>query len=192
MSQPTFHEDWYSTEQCNKLVDLYKTVKDIEGLVIEIGCWEGKSTIYLANTCYPETLLCNDTWLGNIAESDMDGEPHITTKILKERDVYGIFIDNMNKFTKGNYKVIRKDCLEWLLTIQQPIKFCHIDASHDYHSVKKTIDLVKPFMVKSGVICGDDYFCDFPKLDGGVQRAVKEAFTSFEVLYNKLWFWINK
>ena len=192
MSYPTFHEDWYSNEQCMMLVQLYNTVKEETGLIIEIGCWEGKSTIHLANTCYPEVLICNDTWLGNLAEEQIGGEPHITTHILKHRDVYQVFINNMNQFTKSNYKVVKEDCLEWLKTVNEPIKFCHIDASHDYHSVKKTIDLVRPHMVKKGIICGDDYFCDFAQLDGGVQRAVNEAFTDFKVVGNKLWYWINE
>ena len=77
------------------LSNLLKEVKGIDGKIIEIGCWEGKSTICLANTCFPETLICNDTWLGNVQESLITGLIHPTEVILKERDVYSRFIDNM-------------------------------------------------------------------------------------------------
>ena len=64
-----FNESWYSDSQLNNLINLLNQVKMLNGAIIEIGCWEGRSTIKLANACYPETLICNDTWLGNIDES---------------------------------------------------------------------------------------------------------------------------
>lgn len=63
-----FNENWYMDIQCEHLKLLAKTVKHLNGKCIEIGCWEGKSTYNLANELYPDILLCNDTWLGNIEE----------------------------------------------------------------------------------------------------------------------------
>ena len=93
-----FHENWYSENQLKDLVNLVKQVKELNGSIIEIGCWEGKSAIRLANSCFPENLICNDTWLGNVQESVVTGITHVTEQILKERDVYTIFINNMNSF----------------------------------------------------------------------------------------------
>ena len=106
-----FNEDWYSDSQCNELIKLVKLVENIEGEIIEIGCWEGKSTINIANTCYPQKLICNDTWLGNVEESKITGIKHITEIILQERDVLNIFIQNMDLLTKGNYKIVKRDCM---------------------------------------------------------------------------------
>ena len=86
-----FNECWYDDSQIINLVDLVKKTPDISGDVIEIGCWEGKSTISIANACYPDTLICNDTWLGNVQESIVTGLEHPTETILKTRDVYDIF-----------------------------------------------------------------------------------------------------
>ena len=122
-----FNENWYSENQLNDLVNLVDKVKNIDGNIIEIGCWEGKSTISLANRCYPEFVICNDTWLGNVQESATTGITHITEEILKERDVYSIFINNMNNNTKKNYTIIKKDCIEWLKSFEGSIKFIHID-----------------------------------------------------------------
>ena len=84
--------------------------------------------------------------------------------------------------------------MKWLTMFKEPIKFIHIDASHDYESVKKTIDLVKPKVVLGGIICGDDFLtADLSRHDlhGGVERAVKESFgTSYQNIGN-LWFWKN-
>jgi predicted O-methyltransferase YrrM len=189
-----FNEDWYSLQQINNLILLVEKTKDISGNLIEIGCWEGKSTINIANKCYPEILICNDTWLGNTEESKISGSEHITETILKTRDVYTIFVKNMNTLTKQNYQIVKKDCIEWLTNYNEPIKFIHIDASHEYESVYKTIQLALPKMVKGGIICGDDFLSanmNHHLLHGGVERAVKESFTNFKNIDN-LWYFINE
>jgi len=189
-----FHEDWYSEAQCEILKQLIDAVQYIKGNIIEIGCWEGKSTYHIANSCYPETLICNDTWLGNTAESNLTGNIHPTEIIVKNRDVYGCFLENMNNLTKGNYKVVKRDCLEWLNEFEEDIKFIHIDASHEYESVHRTISLALPKMVKGGVICGDDFLtCHKGRLDlhGGVERAVEELLPNFKNIEN-LWFYIHE
>ena len=152
-----FNENWYSDNQVHNLISLLKQTRDLTGDIIEIGCWEGKSTIGLANNCYPETLICNDTWLGNVQESIITGQEHITERILKVRDVYSIFVNNMNNHTQKNYKIVKMDCIEWLEGYDASIKFIHIDASHEYESVIKTIQRALPKMVKGGIICGDDF-----------------------------------
>jgi hypothetical protein len=185
-----FHEDWYSDDQISELTNLYDTVKDKTGAVIEIGCWEGKSTIGLAKKCFPEVLICNDTWLGNVGESAITGVIHHTELILKERDVYSAFINNMNNYTLKNYTVVKEDCIEWLKRYTDSIKFIHIDASHEYESVFETINLVLPKMVKGGVICGDDYLnsnMGRESLHGGVERAVRETLPAHANIGN-LWY----
>ena len=71
-----FNEDWYSQDQCNNLIELVKSVNNLPGVVIEVGCWEGKSTVSIANSCYPDNVICNDTWLGNVSESNLTGIKH--------------------------------------------------------------------------------------------------------------------
>jgi len=186
-----FNEQWYSDAQCADLINLLNRTKYVSGSIIEIGCWEGKSTSHLANGCYPENIICNDTWLGNINESNITGQTHVTEIILKQRDVYSIFINNMNTLTKGNYEVVKQDCIEWLKTYDKPIKFIHIDASHEYESVFDTIQLVLPKMVKGGIICGDDFLTaniSRNDLHGGVERAVRECLPTCNNIDN-LWYW---
>ena len=77
-----FNEEWYCNAQMVNLNNLLDKVKGIDGRIIEIGCWEGRSTMNLANRCFPENLICNDTWLGNVAESKITGVTHITEEIL--------------------------------------------------------------------------------------------------------------
>jgi hypothetical protein len=190
-----FNEDWYNNNQINDLITLANSVNKLDGNIIEIGCWEGKSTTALANAIYPETIICNDTWLGNVAESELTGQTHITIQILQERDVYNTFLDNMNTMTKKNYKIIKDDYLNWLKTYNEKIKFCHIDASHEYDSVYKTIELLLPNVISGGILCGDDFATaniGRKDLHGGVERAVREHFPDCKTLSNgNLWYWIK-
>lgn len=189
-----FNEDWYSYAQCNELTKFITQVKDISGDIIEIGCWEGKSTSAIARSCYPEIVICNDTWLGNVNESILTGQTHITEILCKERDVYRIFLNNMNSLTDKNYKVVKKDCMDWLSNdYNSSIKFIHIDACHEYESVHETIRLVMPKMVKGGIICGDDFqtaHINRTDLHGGVERAVRELLPGFKNIDN-LWYFVN-
>jgi len=188
-----FNEEWYIESQLNNLCDLLPQVKNLQGSIIEIGCWEGRSTHRLANACYPETLICNDTWLGNVQESLVTGQEHITEQIVKTRNVYAIFVNNMDSLTQHNYTIVKQDCLEWLTTYTDPIKFIHIDASHEYESVVRTIRLVLPILVKGGVICGDDFLSAHlgrVDLHGGVERAVRETLPGFQTARN-LWYWVK-
>ena len=192
--QEMFNENWYPNMQILELGCLSKNVFNIEGKIIEIGCWEGKSTSHLANSVYPENLICNDTWLGNVEESKASGKKHVTELILESRDVHSIFLRNMDLITKGNYSVVKKDCFVWLKEFNEPIKFCHIDASHDYESVKSIIELLLPKIVKGGILCGDDFLSAHKgriDLHGGVERAVRETLPNFSNKEN-LWYWVNE
>jgi predicted O-methyltransferase YrrM len=169
-------------------------IPDSPGLVIEIGCWEGKSAMAIANSVYPTNLVCNDTWLGNIEESKLSNQLHPTEVILQQRDVYSIFVKNMDNFTKGNYSVVKQDCLQWLRSLKDSVKFCHIDASHDYYSVYNTILLLLPLMTYGGILCGDDFVnagIHHPTLNGGVERAVRELLPGFQNREN-FWYWVKK
>jgi hypothetical protein len=166
-----FHENWYNDKQIKILMDTVKKIKTLNGSIVEIGCWEGKSTIAIANSCYPDILEAVDTWGGNYDEDPN----HPSVLIAKQRNVFKEFNTNINKLTKGNVKIFKKDCFEFLESKLEPIKFCHIDASHDYNSVKRTISMLLPKLVNGAILCGDDYGSGKHKrLFGGVKRAVKE------------------
>jgi predicted O-methyltransferase YrrM len=190
-----FHENWYKDSQCRDLEFLSQEVKSLGGAVIEIGCWEGKSTSHLANASYPNTVTAVDTWRGNVAESACTGVRHPTEIICEKRDVFARFKANMDALTRGNYEIVRQDCLKWLKTFRKPVKLAHIDASHEYESVFETIQALKPLVVPGGILCGDDFksaHAGRKDLNGGVERAVRESFGDKFVQRGNLWIWRNK
>ena len=128
-----FNENWFSNSQIKDLVETVRKVKNLEGKLIEIGCWEGRSTVAIANECFPENLDAVDNWKGSIDESPN----HETVILASQRDIFQIFRDNIKSLTKGNVTPYQQDCFAYLAALEQPVKFCNIDASHDYKSVKK-------------------------------------------------------
>jgi predicted O-methyltransferase YrrM len=185
-----FTENWYPTYKLDALKQAAESIKGAPGIIVEIGCWEGKSTCTLANAVYPETVHAVDTWQGNIAE----GADHASVVKAKERDVHKAFLANIAKRTKGNVTDRKQDCMEYLKSLKCAVKFCHIDAAHDYASVKQTIQLLKPLLVKGAILCGDDFMsanANRKDLDGGVERAVREECPGFDSNAD-FWYWVNK
>ena len=183
-----FNEDWYSDDQIKLLEGACKSIVDLEGAVIEIGCWEGKSSIAIANSFPNDTLIAVDTWKGSVLED----ENHPTVALSKERDILAAFRRNMATETKGNVELRQMDCHVFEKEWEGKIKFLHLDAAHDYDNVVDTLRALKSYVVPDGIICGDDFTnasIQRRDLNGGVERAVREVFSKFLTKGN---FWIYK
>lgn len=205
-----FNENWYDNRQIKELEELLSKVKDIEGDIIEIGVWEGKSTFTISNQLFPQPVIAVDSWLGNVYEdtqtSKLGFKTHPTLEILNKRDVYSVWKDNIEDYKTNhdgvsNILEYRGDCFKFIelyksgklpFEVFGKIKFVHIDADHHYDSVKKTIDELIPLMIPGGVMCGDDYGKNesTPQtfLKGGVKKAVQDSFNSFGTGYHDLWY----
>ena len=182
-----YREEWYSDKQLQSLRLACKSVRFLEGAVVELGCWEGRSTTAIANCCYPDTVLAVDTWAGNLDENP----DHPSVIAARERDVFATFATNMKRLTHGNVRPFVMKSTDFLAQARVPVKFCHIDACHDYPSVYADISSVMPLMVEGGVICGDDFQnanINRTDLQGGVEHAVRELLPGFRSAEN-FWYW---
>jgi hypothetical protein len=180
-----FHENWYSDFQLNELSKLVSEVRDLPGVFVEIGCWEGRSTVQIAATCAPQPLHAIDHWLGNVDE----GADHPSVVAVANRDVYSTFLRNIEAFP--NVVVHRASGEEAFSAWDLPVKFAHVDVGHTYEATRQVIDVLLPHMVTNGIVCGDDYLESHvgrTDLHGGVQRAVGERLPYHSVVGN-LWFW---
>ena len=193
----TFRENWYSTQQAHHIAELATTMRD-KGMCMEIGCWEGFSTYYIANAIYPTQLLCVDTWQGSIAEN----VNHVSVIEAEKRDVYRQFRDNMQALTKGNYLTFVYDwrgIIPILKGAGYEFSFVHIDAEHDYQSVYDCIEMLYPLMVHGGIMCGDDFTsANIARTDlgGGVEKAVRDFFGAKGIeihsANNAWWIYVNE
>ncbi len=189
---PSFREDWYGAEQLAVVGHLAQSAPH-EGAIVEIGCWEGRSAVCIAQSVAPRTLIAVDHWRGNedeLAAKGGDGaQPFVDfgVEAARERDIEATFVRNMEMLTPHNVCVEEKDWREWVNEHPDlPIAFLHLDAAHDYDSVRDCLDAVKPYLIPNAVLCGDDYYGD------GVHRAVNDALgAGVQDIGGRLWVWQN-
>ncbi len=181
--RPVFHEDWYSGAQALYVGQLARQAP--EGAIVEIGCWEGRSSIVIANLINPRILHCVDHWQGNIDE-DAD---HTSGATARERNVRNTFVANMERCTPGNMTWVCRDWRRWIKEwhynglngSESRIAFLHLDASHDRASVRDCLTAIAPFLVDGAILCGDDAY------DERVIAGVRDVFPDAEVLGERLW-----
>ena len=173
--KPEFHEDWYSGAQALYIGQLARQAP--EGAIVEIGCWEGRSSIVLAQLINPRVLHCVDHWQGNIDE-DAD---HESGKIASERDVFATFKANMERCTPNNWLQSHSGWQEWVAWKDRSIAFLHLDASHDRASVRDCLTAIKPFLVDGAILCGDDAY------DARVIAGARDVFPDAEIVGERLW-----
>lgn len=137
--------------------------------VVEIGCWRGKSSTFLAveiiNSGKRIKLDCVDTWKGS-SEHNLDSES-------AQEELYISFLKNIEP-VRDVINPIRTTSL-WAVSLykDESLDFVFIDASHDYDNVSKDIAAWIPKVKKGGILAGHDY------AEGtwdGVVKAVNDYF----------------
>ena len=99
----------------------------------------------------------------------------------------------MQSAMRGNVDLHRSEAITFLKGRQAPIKFCHIDAAHDYDSVRETIELLLPRLVPGAVLFGHDYqsaHAGRADLNGGVERAVRATLPAWVTRGNN-WYYVH-
>jgi SAM-dependent methyltransferase len=166
----SFTENWFDVESQHALADLFTRVVDLDGDVVEVGCWEGRSTIALAKAANGPVHAV-DTWEGSHGE--------ISAVIAQDRDVYRTFLANI----EAEHVDVIPHRMGWrdYFTDGMRCRFVHIDAEHSYREVYDAIERVKPLMVPGGILCGDDVH------HPPVQQAVIEHFPEAEIAATLWW-----
>ena len=157
-----FTELWIPNETLNRLRELVASVQNIPGGIMEIGVWEGRSFVQIAEAAHPRKAHAVDHFMG----SSTDGA--ITGEVAQQRDIYQSFIGNTAHL--DNVVVHRMDSDAFMEMWNEPVAFAHIDAHHSYESVKRQIEWILPKLSPGAVLCGDDYSQRWP----GVVQAVDE------------------
>jgi predicted O-methyltransferase YrrM len=125
---------------------------------LEIGCWKGKSTAFMAvdiiNSNKMIHLTCVDSWLG---DNDCGQE-----------NLFNEFLSNMAPVSH-KINVLRNFSVQAARNFPDNFfDFIFIDAAHDYMSVKQDIITWLPKLKPEGIIAGHDYFVE------SVRHAVNE------------------
>lgn len=146
----SFTEEWFSVASQRSVSSLVRSTRGLPGRVVEVGCWEGRSTVAIAHAAFPDIVHAVDTWAGSPDEISAE------LAASEGRDVFATFTDNIAQLTRGNVEPHRMGWREYFAEDAGPVRFCHIDAEHTYREVFDNIETVLPLMVAGGVLCGDD------------------------------------
>ena len=174
----TFTEEWFNEASQDVLARLVKSVADVDGLIVEIGSWEGRSTIAMANAAYPRKVHACDTWEGSPGEESAD------LAATPGRDVHSTWADNIRGWTRRNVVEHRMGWRDYVPTIDEPIALVFIDAEHSYREVFDNLEAVLPLLAENAIVCGDDNH------HPPVRQAISELLDPNEVMLEaSLWWW---
>lgn len=128
------------------------------GIIVELGSWRGRSTIWLAHAVQHRghgKVYAVDTWEG----TGNGGACLPLLQNYKENQLFDEFYHNLNvagiashvEPIVGNTGEVLQQ-LNW----NQPIGMLFIDADHEYESVLRDFEMWSPFVMKGGFIVFDD------------------------------------
>lgn len=170
-TNPNFGENWFS------FALLYKEFVEISSdgaKIVEVGCWKGKSTAYMAveiiNSQKNIQFFAVDTWLGS--------PEHQNNEIIINNKLFDIFMTNIEP-VKHAIIPIRSTSLEASQQFSdEELDIVFIDASHYYNDVKSDILAWMPKVKTGGIIAGHDYTQSWPE----VIKAVNEIFDENQLI----------
>jgi predicted O-methyltransferase YrrM len=139
-------------------------------VLVEIGCWQGRSTVYLAS-CIKDSgkaaaFYAIDHGRGGTRKTAV-GKDSTTAGILAANILDCGVEDFVVQIVAPSVRAVR-------LFHDGTVDFCFIDGSHDYQSVLRDIAAWWPKIRIGGSLAGHDYTARWP----GVGQAVNEFFQS--------------
>jgi len=156
------------------LIDLIKDLNIPIETMVEVGSYQGESTIIFAeNIKTLKTLYAVDPWMNGYAPGD----------VCSDEYPMDIVESNFNVRIKDYPQISKQKTTseEFSKTIEDgSLDFVYIDGDHQYESCKKDLELWVPKVKKGGIIAGHDYLaiCFL-----GVVNAVNESFGSPDKTY---------
>jgi predicted O-methyltransferase YrrM len=164
-------DGWFSSKEglgYRAMVDELLRQPDTCKHVVEVGCWLGRSTSYIARLCqaHGARLTCVDTWVGS--SDRFDGQYR---EMLASRDVEAEFRAHLAALGV-TAQIIREPSLAVARTFAPgSIDLVFLDASHDYGAVAADIAAWRPAVRKRGVLAGHDFSERHPGLVAAVKAA---------------------
>lgn len=154
------------------------------GDVVEVGCWLGRSTLYLAESILESKKDINvyavDTWKG----SDEDAHKSYISEIGGPDKLYEEFLKNISLLPKKIVCPIRKPSIDASFLFEnRSLSAVFIDADHRYEYIRRDILAWLPKIKPGGFIGGHDYTKEW----NGVVGAVDEIFGDKKEIYRNSW-----
>jgi len=147
---------------------LARVIKELRPkVIIDVGVWKGQSTLFFAGLLRDNNIdgfvVAVDTWLGSPEHWDRANRPDIFRSIALKHgypSIYYTFASNakiarldnfivpLAQTSRNAYHILRENLVADIV---------HIDAAHDYDSVKDDAKMYFELLAPGGVLIGDDY-----------------------------------
>ena len=158
---------------CNDPYAITKLIAECpdNGTFVEIGCWQGKSSIHAAKqarlTGKNIKVYSVDTFEGT--KDEKYHQQHINKL---DKSLYEMALENIKKHNVENIvTLIKNDSVEASKDfVLQGVDVVFIDGDHSYQGCKRDIEAWWSKLKQGGIMAGDDYAPEFP----GVIKAVDE------------------
>lgn len=166
--------DQVSEKETAKIIELASSCLDLEGDYVEMGCYKGDTSLLLADILkeFDKELWIYDSFEGLPEKCEEDES--VLGKDFKSGALFVTKREVKQRFLRANLPlpVIKKAWFKDLKSDDLPgkIAFAFLDGDF-YESIKDSLRLVVPKMVKDGVLVVHDY--SNPALPG-VSKAVDE------------------
>lgn len=164
-----FSTDWFSVNIPNWLLTFedYKLQEKETIKALEIGSFEGASSVFLISEFENMHLTCVDTWQGSEENIDREGLEFIEQKFDEN---LGEYAARIKKFKGSSFSFFES------IDIKPQYDFIYIDGSHHVDDVM--IDAVRGFnlLKVGGIMIFDDYLWNFYETDSYNPCAAVNAF----------------
>lgn len=127
---------------------LYRLAKDCsgKGSIVEIGCWKGRSTIWLANGSRAGNQ-------GKVIAID----PHTSLPQMPQGNSFAEFKGNLKAAkVSGFVKPVVQTSEKAASLFKTPVELVFIDGNHEYEFVKRDFELWFPKLLEHGVMAFHD------------------------------------
>ena len=171
------------TPQAGKFLYTLCYMQSIEGDVVEIGSWQGRSSTFLARAVKESkngNFYAIDHFGGNVGKESfykVDG----TLNGLKDN-----FNHNISKFGLSDvvHLLDMRNTEAAKQLEENTIRFLFIDGDHTKEGVRRDIELFFPRLIKGSIVVFDDYFEGFPGLVEAVDELLAQ-YTFDKVFYHR-------
>ena len=175
-----FDHDWFSRniENLQRIFASYRGTSPLN--ILEIGAFEGRSTVWFLDNVPNCNVTTIDTWLGGKDHSPDNPEINFAQVLSNFQYNTEKFKDRLDVYVGNSF-----DALTSLIAKRKTFDFVYVDGSHT--AIDVNLDLILSFKLLNvpGILYCDDYYWGFNEMS--IYETPKLGIDSFVNVYgNKL------
>jgi predicted O-methyltransferase YrrM len=165
-------DGWFAVEEGRAYRELAVqavNAPEARGVIVEVGCWLGRSTSYVAGLGRARgmSIVCVDAWAGSSDRFDAQYR-----ELLASRDIADEFRRHLDALALAADIRHTTSLAAAATFLPGSVDLVFLDASHDEPAVTADIAAWWPSLRAGGVLAGHDYRDDHPGVVAAVDRAV--------------------